>query len=695
MNEEEGLGEIIKKQDEELLEEYKRQQNPQDPNVLEEELKKKQKNADDDDLEKKNLLGSRLLDAIEKPVGSALNYFMEKSRPDDSTYLDEVLQRAGGAVVGAGLGSYGGLKGSLIGAIAGGVAGFDRTTQALGNIPGVQQLGKAQDFVADVAGKPFEAVGVDPRFGGWAARIGTDFAFDRGIRTGIEGTRRTILNQHYIRTYTPSLDFEGSVGAAKARRGNPNWRPNLKTMGYFPDTRNAVSQFGQQQVDDLMEKARLHRVKRQADGKLELMKDHQGFLSMNRVDKDGQPFEEIAFVVKRKGNPNKLDPSSNDNYEVKTLSQVMQQMRVETKWMTNQASTEVQEMQMIRSALNKLGTDHPDVYLSKLMEYGGSAYLEHMIGKSQYDWLWNIKEANPTKYPWIEALERNDAKNLRLLVNKGYKKLKDTTEGRVVPINKKLLKEKRYKDMYIVNIEDPMNNPYSSTKILHRSNPGNLIIQMAKPGDKTPKTIGIMGDYLQDFYGPDFMRNYNGNKLLTIFKQMSPENKKIFSLYEPKVDKNFNVESATKYRDRVLTERIDLIIKEKGNFSYQDIQQEVFIDLLNFYELFAKKAQFVRRPEYITDVLRRAKSERRLSQAEPLPWSIKRFHQFHETKRSALRDLAGSIRDFETGMAPRMTKKDYNNLWKQIYEISTLDYNFTADVNDIADKLREITSKYE
>ena len=68
---------------------------------------------------------------------------------------------------------------------------------------------------------------------------------------------------------------------------------------------------------------------------------------------------------------------------------------------------------------------------------------------------------------------------------------------------------------------------------------------------------------------------------------------------------------------------------------------------------------------------------------------------FHDTKRAALKDLAGSIADYEAGRIPRMTKKDYNNLWKQIYEISTLDYNFQADVNDIADKLREITAKYE
>ena len=74
------------------------------------EGKIRRKRTEEEDPEN-NLLGSRLLDQIERPIGSALNWFMEKSRPDDSTYLDEALQRVGGAVVGAGLGSYGGLKG--------------------------------------------------------------------------------------------------------------------------------------------------------------------------------------------------------------------------------------------------------------------------------------------------------------------------------------------------------------------------------------------------------------------------------------------------------------------------------------------------------------------------------------------------------------------------------------------------------
>ena len=133
-----------------------------------------------------------------------------------------------------------------------------------------------------------------------------------------------------------------------------------------------------------MERARVHRVSRQAEGKLELMGRYDGFIETTRPDGTS----ELGIVIKRKSIVNKNDPTDSANYQVKTLSQLMKQMRVETKWMTNQASTEVQEMQMIRSALNKFGTDHSDVYLSKLMEYGGSAYLEHMVGKSQMGWLW-------------------------------------------------------------------------------------------------------------------------------------------------------------------------------------------------------------------------------------------------------------------------------------------------------------------
>ena len=326
------------------------------------------------------------------------------------------------------------------------------------------------------------------------------------------------LNSSFFKDKEPITVY----ALGKKNRGNPNWRPNLKQFGYFPDTKDAVSQFGEQTVADFMEKARLHRVARNKLGKKELMKDFNETLSIIREDGT----EEIAMIVRRKKYGNKLDLTDSSNYHVRTLSQVMEDVRVNTGWLTQQ-SDDVKAMQVVRSKLNQLKTKYSDdLVLAKLMEYGDQAYLEHMIGKAQYGWLWDIKEADRTKYPWIQAPERNHVDNLRLLVSNSYKKLKDTTETRIKPLNKLLPKNKRY----IINIEDPMNNPFAKDNPLHKSNPGNIIIQTAKPSDKAPKTIGIVGDYLQDFYGKDFIKNYDGNKLLAIFENMSPDEKELYKL---------------------------------------------------------------------------------------------------------------------------------------------------------------------
>lgn len=493
------------------------------------------------------------------------------------------------------------------------------------------------------------------------------------------------LNSSFFKDKEPITVY----ALGKKNRGNPNWRPNLKQFGYFPDTKDAVSQFGEQTVADFMEKARLHRVARNKLGKKELMKDFNETLSI--VREDGT--EEIAMIVRRKKYGNKLDLTDSSNYHVRTLSQVMEDVRVNTGWLTQQ-SDDVKAMQVVRSKLNQLKTKYSDdLVLAKLMEYGDQAYLEHMIGKAQYGWLWDIKEADPTKYPWIQAPERNHVDNLRLLVSNSYKKLKDTTETRIKPLNKLLPKNKRY----IINIEDPMNNPFAKDNPLHKSNPGNIIIQTAKPSDKAPKTIGIVGDYLQDFYGKDFIKNYDGNKLLAIFENMSPDEKELYKLYKPKTVTTTGkiggfqqVETAAKYRDRVLKERIDLILKEKGNFTYEEIQKEVFKDLVDFYDLFAGKAAFVRRPQYVTDVMQRTKPKQ-----VKLPFNRQKFDEFYSQKRKAQKDLAESIAAYESGNAPRMTKKDYNNLYKQFYEVTALDYNTNLDINDFNTRLIDIIGKYE
>ena len=330
-----------------------------------------------------------------------------------------------------------------------------------------------------------------------------------------------------------------------------------------------------------------------------------------------------------------------------------------------------------------------------------------MIAKDQYTWIWDQIEAyyrEPFKknkirpYPWVKAPERNHVDNLRLLVSRPYKTLKDQTEGRIRTLyNDDLVRKNDYKNAYIVNIEDPMTNPYTRANPLHKSNPGNILIQMASRSDKTPKTIGIVGDYLQDFYGPNFTKRYDGNKLLAIFEQMTPDEKDIYKLYKPKTTTTAGkrgsfekVESATNYRKRVLNERIQLIVNEKGKFTNEEIQKEVFKDLLDFYELFAGKAQFVRRPQYVDDIM-----ERSAKKVVDLPFDNNAHLEFYSQKRAAMKDLYTDIAAYESGNAPRMTKKDYENLWNQITEVGTMNYNFKQDINDFEKNFLRIISKYD
>ena len=170
---------------------------------------------------------------------------------------------------------------------------------------------------------------------------------------------------------------------------------------------------------------------------------------------------------------------------------------------------------------------------------------------------------------------------------------------------------------------------------------------------------------------------------------MSPADKKLYSLYKPKVIGR-NVETATAYRRRVLNERIQLIVNEKGKFNNEEIQKEVFKDLLDFYELFSSKTQFVRRPQYVDDIM-----ERSAKKVVDFPFDNNAHLEFYSQKRKAMVDLYEDIDAYETGRATRMTKKDYNNLWKQITEVGAMNYNFKADINDFQKNFLRIIGKYE
>ena len=180
------------------------------------------------------------------------------------------------------------------------------------------------------------------------------------------------------------------------------------------------------------------------------------------------------------------------------------------------------------------------------MEYGDEAYLEHVIAKAQYDWLWTLKERDPTNYPWITALERNSPDNLRLLVKKPYKKLKDTTEGRIKTLyNDKLVRNNKFKDAYIIDIEDPETTAFSSSEIIHRNNPGNLRILKASKSDKKPKVVGMLGDYLMLTFIQMILKTIIMVKSSSFFQGLDKQQQKKFGRYAPLSNK---VETYEDYR---------------------------------------------------------------------------------------------------------------------------------------------------
>ena len=87
--------------------------------------------------------------------------------------------------------------------------------------------------------------------------------------------------------------------------------------------------------------------------------------------------------------------------------------------------------------------------------------------------------------------------------------------------------------------------------------------------------------------------------------------------------------------------------------------------------------------------------ERSAKKVVDLPFDNNSHLEFFSQKRAAMKDLYESIDAYEKGLTPRMTKKDYNNLWNQITEVGTMNYNFKQDINDFTQRFLRIIGKYE
>jgi len=342
------------------------------------------------------------------------------------------------------------------------------------------------------------------------------------------------------------------------------------TGGTFPVPKGAAFDENvlKKYVDDALayRKARLEEktVQGFSPKRVDLMK---GFGRTVR-NKSGQEF----ILVRKRKVPNPDVREAVENYQLRSLWSVEDQL-VKKRGFEFNRTPEVAELNKLKVELNKFKDQYGDRYYAALMEQGERAYLEHKVARGQ-SWFWRRKERDATFAPWVDAKNRNDIENLRLLFREPYKQIKDTTEMRLVARNNPI---KNDLEKLVIDIEDPL-----SGDIFKRSNPGNLLIRRADNG----QVVGLIGDFYQELYSEAFKKNYSIKRLRA---DGIPEKFKA----RPE-------ETLSDYRDRIFNEKLDEAFRQGLN--YQQLQEQSLQEMAEFFDTFDEKLGMIDTPQWVKNI---------------------------------------------------------------------------------------------
>ena len=342
------------------------------------------------------------------------------------------------------------------------------------------------------------------------------------------------------------------------------------TGGTFPVPKGAAFDDNvlKKYVDDALayRKARLEEktVQGFSPKRVDLMK---GFGRTVR-NKSGQEF----ILVRKRKVPNPDVREATENYQLRSLWSVEDQL-VKKRGFEFNRTPEVAELNKLKVELNKFKDQYGDRYYAALMESGERAYLEHKVARGQ-SWFWRRKERDATFAPWVDAKNRNDIENLRLLFREPYKQIKDTTEMRLVARNNPI---KNDLEKLVIDIEDPL-----SGDIFKRSNPGNLLIRRADNG----QVVGLIGDFYQELYSEAFKKNYSIKRLRA---DGIPEKFKA----RPE-------ETLSDYRDRIFNEKLDEAFRQGLN--YQQLQEQSLQEMAEFFDTFDEKLGMIDTPQWVKNI---------------------------------------------------------------------------------------------
>ena len=285
-------------------------------------------------------------------------------------------------------------------------------------------------------------------------------------------------------------------------------------------------------------------------------------------NKSGQEF----ILVRKRKVPNKQVREAIENYQLRSIWSVEDQL-VKKRGFEFNRTPQVAELNKLKIELNKFKNQHGDKYYAALMDQGERAYLEHKVARGQ-SWFWRRKERDFNFAPWVDARNRNDIENLRLLFREPYKQIKDATEMRLVARNNPIKNDLK---KLVIDIEDPL-----SGDIFKRSNPGNLLIRRADDG----QVVGLIGDFYQELYSEAFKKNYSVKRL---------RRKGI-----PKKYRANPGETLSDYRDRIFNEKLDEAFAQTA--SYRDLQEQSLTEMAEFFDTFDEQLGMIDTPQWVKNV---------------------------------------------------------------------------------------------
>ena len=285
-------------------------------------------------------------------------------------------------------------------------------------------------------------------------------------------------------------------------------------------------------------------------------------------NKSGQEF----ILVRKRKVPNTQVREAIENYQLRSLWSVEDQL-VKKRGFEFNRTPQVAELNKLKIELNKFKNQHGDKYYAALMDQGERAYLEHKVARGQ-SWFWRRKERDFNFAPWVDARNRNDIENLRLLFREPYKQIKDATEMRLVARNNPI---KNDLEKLVIDIEDPL-----SGDIFKRSNPGNLLIRRADDG----QIVGLIGDFYQELYSEAFKKNYSVKRL---------RRKGVPDRYKANPG-----ETLSDYRDRIFNEKLDEAFAQTA--SYRDLQEQSLTEMAEFFDTFDEQLGMIDTPQWVKNV---------------------------------------------------------------------------------------------